>query len=371
MKVALFVPGGVDRSGVDRVIPCSLWLIERLARRHEVHVFALSQERDPGCWDLLGAHVHNAGSISGWRRRLLAKFATEHRRAPFSVIHAFFGGSGVYAGCLGRWHHVPVLFHASGGEFVALNDIQYGMRCSLRGRAALRVALLGARRVTVASPFMQQLASVVGVAAERVPLGVALDRWPTVRPRPRDPARPARLLHVGDLRPVKDQQTLLVAAKLLQELGVDFHLDIVGYDTMSGALQRSALAQDLGSRTTWHGVLRRDRLRAVMESADLLLVTSRHEAGPLVVLEAAIAGVPTVGTTVGHIAEWAPDAALAVPIGDAASLSRAVAGLLADEPHRLAIAAAAQQRAVTIDADFTAASFERIYEELAGAATQR
>jgi hypothetical protein len=28
VKIALVVPGGVDRSGSERVIPCLLWLIE-------------------------------------------------------------------------------------------------------------------------------------------------------------------------------------------------------------------------------------------------------------------------------------------------------------------------------------------------------
>ena len=32
MKVAILTPGGVDRSGTERVIPCLLWLIERLVR---------------------------------------------------------------------------------------------------------------------------------------------------------------------------------------------------------------------------------------------------------------------------------------------------------------------------------------------------
>jgi glycosyltransferase involved in cell wall biosynthesis len=62
--------------------------------------------------------------------------------------------------------------------------------------------------------------------------------------------------------------------------------------------------------------------------------------------------------------EWAPDAAVAVPVGDARALADAVIALLADEPRRLALARAAQQRAMAIDADHTAASFERLYGEL-------
>jgi glycosyltransferase involved in cell wall biosynthesis len=364
VKLAVIVPGGVDRSGVDRVTPCLLWLIERLARRHEVHVFALRQEAEPGEWRLLGAHVHNIGTTRGWRRRLVARFATEHRRAPFEVVHAFFAGCGTYAAVIGWRHAVPVLVHPTGGEFVALRDIGYGTRCTARGRLAVRVAVAGARRVTVPTPYMQKLAASQGITAERVPMGVALDRWPPAEPRTRDPSRPVRLLHVGDIRPVKDQPTLLAAACQLRDRGLDFELDIVGCDTMNGALQRSAAARRVGALTRWHGVLRRDALRALMEEATLLLVSSRHEAEPMVVLEAAIAGVPTVGTAVGHVADWAPAAAVAVPVGDAAALAAETAALLADEPRRLALAHAAQQRAIAIDADYTAATFERIYGEL-------
>jgi glycosyltransferase involved in cell wall biosynthesis len=364
VKLAIIVPGGVDRSGEDRVIPCLLWLIERLAGRHDVHVFALSQEPEPGEWSLLDARVHNIGTTRGWRRRLFGRFATEHRTAPFEVVHAFFGGCGTYAAVIGWRHGVPALVHATGGEFVALRDIGYGMRCNARGRLTLRVAVAAARRVTVPTAYMQALAASHGIATQRVPMGVALDRWPLAEPRTRDPSRPIRLLHVGDIRPVKDQSMLLAAASQLRDGGLDFELDMVGYDTMDGALQRSAAARRLSAVTHWHGVLRRDALRALMEQASLLLVSSRHEAEPMVVLEAAMAGVPTVGTAVGHVADWAPEAAVAVPVGDAVALAREMASLLADEPRRLALGRAAQQRAIAVDADYTAAAFERIYQEL-------
>ena len=361
MKIAIIVPGGVDRSGVDHVIPCFLWLIERLARQHDTHVFALRHYEQPDTWDLLGARVHSIGKAPGWRRRLFTTFAREHRRTPFDVVHAFFGHCGAYASLLGWRHTIPVLFHAAGGELVALRDIRYGMRVNARGRAVMRLATAGATRVTVATTYMQTLANKHRIVAQRVPLGVALDRWPQSAPRRRDLTCPARLLHVGDLRPVKDQQTLLSAAEQLRERGVDYELDIAGCDTMDGALQRSPAARRLGSSLRWHGLLRRDSLRALMETADVLLVTSRHEAGPLVVLEAAVAGVPTIGTAVGHVVDWTPDAAVAVPIGDAVALAERTAAILDDEPRRLAIAHEAQRRALAIDADHTARAFEQIY----------
>jgi glycosyltransferase involved in cell wall biosynthesis len=368
VKIAIVLPGGVDRGGVDRVIPALLWLVERLAARHEVHVFAMRQEPEPGTWTLHGARVHNIGTARGSTRRLLSRFGAVHRERPFDVIHGFFGWCGTAAAAIGWRHRIPVVFHPAGGELVALRDVDYGMRTTRRGRVGLRIAFAGARRVTVASDFMRRLAEPLGVGAECVPLGVAIDRWPVRAPAVRDTTQPIRLVHVGDLRPVKDQTTLIAAAGHLRDAGIAFRLDVAGLDTMNGALQATLAARHVADATRWHGVLARDALRALMEDADLLVVTSRHEAGPVVLLEAAVAGVPTVGTAVGHVVDWSPSAAVAVPVGDAARLAAEIASVATDEPRRLAIAREAQRRAVAIDADYTAAAFERVYHTVTGIA---
>jgi glycosyltransferase involved in cell wall biosynthesis len=101
-----------------------------------------------------------------------------------------------------------------------------------------------------------------------------------------------------------------------------------------------------------------------MSGAHLLVMSSRHETGPLVLLEAAIAGVPTAGTAVGHLAEWSPAAALAVPVGDDAALADAMERLLHDEDLRLQLAWSAQRRAMREDADHTARAFEAMYLSL-------
>jgi glycosyltransferase involved in cell wall biosynthesis len=362
MKIALVVPGGVDASGTDRVIPALVWLIERLARRHTVHVIAMHQQPAPAEWTLLGTHVYNVGLESGRRRRFFARFAAEHRAGPFDVVHAIFASP--YAAVAAWRHGIPLIVHLAGGELVAFHDISYGGRRSLRGRLQVKLATAGARRVTVATTYLQRMAADLGIVSEVVPLGVALDRWPPVAPRPHAPGRPARLLHIGDLRAVKDQAMLLAAAVRLHEAGVDFELDMAGVDTMNGALQQSPAARRIEDRTRWHGLLGRDALHILAGQADLLLMSSRHEAGPLAVLEAAVAGVPTVGTAVGQVADWAPEAAVAVPVGDANAFAREIAALLADEPRRMRLAHEAQRRALRHSAEYTAATFERIYGEL-------
>ena len=287
---------------------------------------------------------------------------------------------GVIAGAAGRLLGVPMVLHITGGELVSLPHIGYGGRANWRGRLWLRIAAAAAARVIAPSKSTQQQALELGIAAECLPFGVALDRWPARSPRERTaqdnpqpnhahqnrgPRSPDRLIHVASLNRVKDQKTLLRAARRMLAAGASFHLDIAGEDTLGGEIQRFADEQGLGNAVTFHGFLTHAELRPLVDQAHVLLVSSLHETGPLVALEAAVAGVPTVGTAVGHLPEWSPEAALTVPVGDDEALARAAIELLKDEPRRLAIAKRAHARAVQENADWTARRVVEIYEELA------
>lgn len=363
MKIGMLVPGGVDRSGTHRVIPCLLWLIERLARDHELHVFAFRQEPTRGSWDLHGARVHNVGPRPR-RPRMAATIAAEHRRGRFDVLHAVWASPpGVVAAAVGRLLGVPVLLHLTGGDLASLPEIGYGLCRTRRGRTWLRVAVRGATAVTVPSASMQRAAEGRGIRAERVPMGVALDRWPVRPPEPRCPGAPARLLNVGSLNRVKDQTTLVRAARALEDQELDFELEIVGEDTLEGAVQSEADARG-AKRVRFLGFLPHGELRTRVERAHVLVVSSRHEADPIVALEAAVAGVPVVGTSVGHVQDWAPSAAVAVPVADPLALATAISGLLADDARRVEVARCGQRRAVEEDANWTAARVAELYRTL-------
>ncbi len=145
---------------------------------------------------------------------------------------------------------------------------------------------------------------------------------------------------------------------------MEFEMDIVGEDTLQGEIQAMAAQLRLAGRVRFQGFLPQRRLRLLVEEAHLMIMSSRHEAGPLAVLEAGVGGVATVGTAVGHIAEWAPDAAIAVPVGDWTALASATAEVLVDEDLRLRIAREAFRRATLEDADCTARGFQAIYAAL-------
>lgn len=374
MKIGIILPGGVDRGGEERVIPAFLALIERLARDHDVHVFVFHQEPHPARWLLRGAHIHNIGNRSGagtlrgsnaWlRTRCILTILRENKAAPFSILQALFSGTcGQVAALAATWLRIPYAVHIAGGELVALDDIAYGGHQRLRSRLGEAWVLRRAAFVSGASqPIIDSLRA-LRVEAARIPLGVDTDRWPARSARARNDGT-LRLVHVASLNLVKDQATLLRALARLAERGVAFELRVIGVDTLGGRIQSLAAQLCIAGCVEFMGFRTQSALRPLLAEADLLVMASRHEAGPLVLLEAAIMGVPAVGTAVGHFAEWSPDAALAVAPGDAEGLANAIATLAANEPQRLRIATEAQRRALAEDADATAEAFLDRYASL-------
>jgi glycosyltransferase involved in cell wall biosynthesis len=367
VRVALVVPGGVDRSGTERVIPALLSLIERLAARHETHVFALAQEEGAGDWTLRGAFVHDLALARRSPVPGAALFAAGRRLArgialhgPFDVVHAFWANNpGFLATRAARPLGIPAIVSLGGGELAALPAIGYGGQLHFRERVKTSRALRFAARVTAASAPMVAAARRHGVAAALVPLGVPPEAFAAPLPHDSSP----RLLLVGSLNRVKDVPTALRAFRRVLADFPGAHLDVVGEDVGGGEAPRAASELGLGAAVTFHGFLPSAALLPFYRRADLLVHASLHEAGPLVVLEAAACGVPTVGTAVGHVAELAPAAAWAVPLGDDAALAKGIRELLRDGDRRRAMGDAARAWSQARDADATAAAFERLYRE--------
>jgi glycosyltransferase involved in cell wall biosynthesis len=377
MRLALVVTGGVDRSGRERVIPTLLWLIARLAARHSVVVYVLRYLNRPDTYPLLGATVRDLGSPAG----LGAQYRTLVRRVrndgPFDVLHAYWAmPAGLVTVAAGRRLRIPTVVTLDSGELVALDAIPvghardgqnkpltfaYGLQRTWKDRLGVAATLKLATRTTVCTRFMHRLAETHGADPAIVPLGVDTGRLtPTLKPL----GPPWRLLHVGSLNPVKDQSTLVRAFALLVGRGLDVHLDIVGEDTLDGRVQELAIQVGIAGRVTFHGFLPTATLVGMYGKAHALLLSSRHEAAGVVVLEAAACEVPTVGTKVGYVSDWAPDRAVAVPIGDPQALADAAEQLLLDPERRQTTARRARAWAIAHSADWTAAALERLYAAL-------
>jgi glycosyltransferase involved in cell wall biosynthesis len=366
MKIALVVPGGVDRSGTQRVIPVLLGLIERLVRAgDEVHVFALAQEPEPGEWQLLGATICNAGRAPRRLRSILSLWR-KHRHNRFDAVHAFWAGAPAQvATAFGALSGTPVLVTLPGGDLTRLPAISYGAMLRRRSRIATKLVLSRASAILVPSESTAAQARSKGFRPITCPFGVALDRWPPAGPQRREGRAPLRLIHVASRNWVKNPFGLLDAMRQLADRGIAFHLTMIGEDTLGGEVERHCSSLALDEHVTFRGFVPNEELRSCFDDADLLVMNSLHEGGPIAMIEAAAAGVPTVGTDVGSIADWAPDAAVAVPLNDPPALADAIAALAADEDERLRLASAAYARAIARDADSYAAEVRSIYARLA------
>jgi glycosyltransferase involved in cell wall biosynthesis len=380
MRIGLVVTGGVDRSGRERVIPVILAFIEAMARRHDVHVFALRHYREPCTYNLLGATVHDLGRVDAirglatWRqeRRLfdaMSRFSSSGSSGSFDLLHAYWGiPAGIVGTRVARRLGIPSIVTFDSGEFVALPDIGYGLQRRWIDRRAIAAAARAATHVTVCTDYMARLAAAHELTVERVPLGVDPSLF-----APTEPAKgpPWRLLHVASLNPVKDHTTLLRAMARVVAQTPQVHLDIVGEDTLNGRVQRLCGAIGLDAHVTFHGFQPNDTLASFYRRAHLHVVSSRHEAAGAVSLEAACAGLATVGTSVGYVADWAGDRAVAVPVRDAGALAAAILALLANPDRRTRLAAAARSWALDHSAAWTADRFEELYVEAARSRARR
>jgi len=366
MKIGLVTPGGFDRSGTERVIPAFLWLVERLARQHEVHVYTLYQYPRPEEYRLLGAAIHNVGyprrpgpgCRGSWHG--LRALGREHRRGRFDVLHGLWATeSGLLAALAGRTLRVPTVVTAMCGELVALPDIRYGAQLGWKGRLLVGSTLRLATVVTSESEYARRLLRRHRPDAQLIPFGVDCARFAPPFVAPCGP--PWRLLHVASLNRVKDQRTLLRAYARIHGAEPRTRLDIVGEDTLDGEIQQLARSLLPQGAVHFHGFESSDRVAERMRQSHLLLHSSLSEAAPVVFLEAAACGLPTVGTAVGLIDDAAPDAAVAVPVGDDATLANAALALLRDDESRWQLGRRALAYAQERDADSTARQFETLY----------
>jgi glycosyltransferase involved in cell wall biosynthesis len=361
----LIVTGGVDAARRD-VVPALLWLIERLAGRHDLHVFALHYYAEPRSYRLLGATVHDIGRVAappGLRRlAVLSRLtAAVERTGPFDVLHGYLGMPASIAASVGRRLKVPVVITLDSGELVSLPDIGYGLQRRWIDRRVVGRAIRTASRITVCTRYMALMPGLRGTRVDIVPIGVE----PRLFPQSARLDGPSwRLLRVASLNAVKDYPTLLRALSAVIARMPAVHLDVVGVDTLDGAVQ--TLARDFGvaEHVSFHGFQPTEALAGFYARAHLHVVSSRHEAASVAVLEAAAAGVPTVGTAVGYVADWShAQRAVAVPIGNHEALSAAIVDLLNAPDRARDIAAAARAWAIEHDADYTAAQFDRLYQQ--------
>jgi glycosyltransferase involved in cell wall biosynthesis len=188
-----------------------------------------------------------------------------------------------------------------------------------------------------------------------------------VADRPLNPARRVFtdgpiLGSIGRLDRQKGYDVLLVALARLP----DARLVLVGDGPERNALER--LAGELGVRPRVHFAGRRADARDQLSAFDVFVLPSRFEGFPLAILEAMLAGVPVVATSVGSVAEAVLDGvtgSLVAP-DDPGALTDALGRLLADVSARARLGKAGRRHALGFTQASMTAAYEALYSELVG-----
>jgi len=153
--------------------------------------------------------------------------------------------------------------------------------------------------------------------APTTPLPIETSAWKGLPPGP-------RVLAVGRLVPAKSFDVLLDAWQ-----SIEAPLVIAGSGPLAEVLQARLLGLGLHNRVRLLG--HRDDVAQLMHSAELLVISSRNEGNPYVMIEALHARLPMVSTAVGAIPEILPADALCPP-HESAALANRVAQALQDLP---------------------------------------
>jgi glycosyltransferase involved in cell wall biosynthesis len=179
------------------------------------------------------------------------------------------------------------------------------------------------------------------------------------RPQPDPATGPPHLLYIGRLVPDKDPDTLLQAFQLTLPAHPDAKLWLVGDGPRRAALQDLASRLSISARVRFLSPT--PDLRPLLHQATLLVLSSRTEALPNVILEAMAAGLPVVATKVGGVPELVDPGVTGwlVPPGHPPALAAALKQALADPAARQTMGRNARQRAVE---DFSLDALIRRYE---------
>jgi glycosyltransferase involved in cell wall biosynthesis len=308
--------------GLERVVQ----LLARGARErdHEVHVAAVVGDRDaasPFFAPLAGTGVATHALIVPGRayRRERTRFAELCRAVRPDVVHTHGYRPDVLDAPIARRLGVPVITTMHGFVGGGWKDHTFEwLQCRAARRFDAVVAVSGplADRLAGTGVARERLHVVANAWRERAPLFSRADARRTLGL----PAEGFRIGWIGRLSHEKGPDILVDALPALGDLTPA--VSILGHGPGRTVLEARARSLGIGA-IRWHGAVA--DARRCLRAFDVIVLSSRTEGSPMVLLEAMAAEVPVVTTRVGGIPDMISEReALMVPPDDPASLAEAL-----------------------------------------------
>lgn len=355
--------GGLERvvSGLARAMAEDHDVILILVLEPAVALPAWAEEIATVGVTVVPVRVAPRGYLS--ERRALLQTLRAHR---VDIVHTHGYRPDVIAGGLARRAGYPTVSTVHGFTRYGLRNRAYEW---LQVRALTRYSAV----VGVSRALVDELRE-RGVPANRlslIPNGVVastvslLDRA-EARRRLALPQDACVIGWVGRFSFEKGPDVMVRAFAMMQDQAA--HLCLVGDGSL---LQETrALAASLGVSERVHFVGAVPDASVVYRAFDAFALSSRTEGTPMVLLEAAMAGVPIVATAVGGVPDVLVDGGGSlVPSDDDAALARALDETLADAPRAAISAALMRTRLSADDGDRWVDRYRSLYRMLVTSAT--
>jgi len=211
-------------------------------------------------------------------------------------------------------------------------------------RAVARHAIRHADAVRTLSPFTTRLVREVGV--EPTATFTAYVDLTAFSSRPRAPLpEDQAALFVGVLERYKDVATLVAAWRSVARRVPEARLHVIGRGRERAVVE--ALVHELPEQVTWEEQVPAEAVARALDTAVVLLLPSRSEGLPRIVMEAFARGRPVVGSRAGGIPDIVEDGVngLLVEPQDPEALAAAVARVLTDRGLAERLAAGAERSA--------------------------
>ena len=275
----------------------------------------------------------------------LGKLTGLKRQHDVRLVIAHLFGAAIYGSLASLITGVPVVSVLHGQSDVSNKERLAGLKHWILARGSARV-------VFVSDALRDELAPRLRLPAKKcvvIENGIDMSRYQGTEPANLRgslglPPTATLVGAVGNLRPAKNYETLLQAARTVCEHHPHVHFVIAG-DTSGGLLpQLSQLQTSLGLDRRVHFLGLRSDVPAVLNELDLYVLSSKTEGFSLALVEAMASGKAAIATRSGGpetIIE-SEQTGLLVPPQDPPAMAAAIERLLIDPDLRARLAAAAR-----------------------------
>jgi glycosyltransferase involved in cell wall biosynthesis len=282
------------------------------------------------------------------------------RRGRYQVVHTHISKAGILGRLAAWWAGVPVIVHTCHGDVF---DEYFG---PLKSAVLLAVERLTGRvtdRFVVVSQALRGRFRQYRVGRQKAFSWVPNGIWTAGFATPSADRPGNRVGTVAMLAPIKRLDLFLEVARRVLSRRPETEFLVVGGGPDEAALRESAT--DLGTNVRFLGV--RYDVPILLNTLDIFLLCSDYEGMPVTLIEAMVAGVPPVATSVGGVPEVVEEGRTGylAPQGDVAGLADAVVRLLDDERLRREMGDRAREEALRrFPAEAMIAQLDALYTDL-------